>query len=225
MKLLIVEDNLLLGRSLKQGLEELGWTVDLAQDGEEGLYCAGHSAYDVMLVDRMLPKVNGTDMISKLRIEGNHVPALMLTARGSVEDRISGLELGADDYLAKPFEMGELVARLKALHRRSVGRGDPQLTFGRLVVDLSGMQALVDGTALVLTSKEFDLLAALAARPGQVFSRSELADLLYGIDDEPVSNSLDVLLARLRRKLAGAGVSVATVRGKGFVFRVENAPA
>lgn len=225
MKILIVEDNNLLGDSMRQGLTEAGWTVDLAKDGEEGLYMAQNSAYDILLVDRMLPKLSGTDLIKNLRLKSIHVPAIMVTARGELEDRISGLEEGADDYLVKPVELSELLARVRALHRRSLNRGDGKLCFANLEVDVGSRIATVDSKELDLTAKEFDFLAALAGKSGHVFNRTELNGLLYKFNDEPESNSLDVLLARIRRKLVGSGVEIATVRGRGFVFRVEEATA
>ena len=221
MKILIVEDNDLLGRSMRQGLEEAGFTVDLAKNGEDGIYCAKNSEYQILLVDRLLPKLSGMQVVASLRSSGSHVPVIMVTALGSVGDRVEGLEFGADDYLVKPFEMSELIARIKALHRRSVGRGDATVKFGALTINLEERWVQNGDTSLSLTSKEFDLLAALAARPGRVYSRTELLGLLYELNEEPESNSLDVLLARVRRKVAGAGVEIATVRGKGFVFRVE----
>jgi len=225
LKILIVEDNNLLGDSMSQGLSEAGWTVDLAKDGEEGLYLAQNSAYDILLVDRMLPKLSGTDLIKKLRQNSVHVPAIMVTARGELEDRISGLEEGADDYLVKPVALSELLARVKSLHRRSLNRGDGKLCFASLEINLSSRSATVDSKELDLTAKEFDFLAALASKSGHVFNRNELNGLLYKSNGEPESNSLDVLLARIRRKLVGSGVEIATVRGRGFVFRVEESTA
>ena len=222
MKILIVEDNELLGKSIRKGLEESGWTVDLARDGEEGLYCASNGAYDLILVDRMLPLLSGDALVARLRGAKSQVPIIMLTARSSVQDRIAGLEVGADDYLPKPFDMGELVARIRALLRRAMGTTVSTLTLGRLVVDLGGRAvATADGDPIGLTSKEFDLLTALGGRQQQLVTRPELLSLLYEMNEEPESNSLDVLIARLRRKVAGTGVEIATIRGKGYVLRVE----
>ncbi|MEI8026709.1 MAG: response regulator transcription factor [Pseudomonadota bacterium] len=223
MKILIVEDNNLLGESMIQGLSEAGWTVDLAKDGEEGLYMVQNSTYDLLIIDRMLPKLSGIELIKKLRQKIIHVPAIMVTARGDLEDRISGLEEGADDYLVKPVELSELLARVKALHRRSLNRGIGKLCFAALEIDLSSRVATIDNRAMDLTAKEFDFLATVAGKSGHVFNRNELNGLLYKFNDEPESNSLDVLLARIRRKLVGSGVEIATIRGRGVVFRVEEA--
>lgn len=225
MKILIIEDHDLLGRSIKQALEEVGFVTDLAKDGEEGLYCATNSVYHLILVDRLLPKLAGTQVIAKLRAADSQVPVIMVTALGSVADRVEGFDLGADDYLVKPFEMSELIARIKAVLRRSLGRGDSTLKFGDLTLNLGERWAAKAGHRLSLTTKEFDLLCALAARPDHVYTRPELLGLLYELNEGPESNSLDVLMARVRRKVAGAGVEIVTVRGKGFVFRVEAAIA
>ena len=221
MKILIVEDNPLLGSSLKQGLSELDWTVDLARDGEEGLYLAENGHYDLLLVDRMLPKLSGTDLILTLRKKDDQTPIIMVTARGELEDRVSGLEQGADDYVVKPFEFQEVVARIKAVHRRSLGKGQSGLKFHRLAVDVGGRTVFSGEIRVDLTSKEFDLLCIFLNKPGKVFSRTELSGLLYEFNDEPESNSIDVLMARLRKKIAGSGVELATVRSKGFIFRVD----
>jgi len=222
LKILIVEDNQLLGNSMKHGLSEAGWTTDLAFDGEEGQFLAENSHYDILIIDRMLPKVSGTDLIGALRKKDNHTPVIMVTALGELKDRVSGLEQGADDYLTKPFALAELIARVKALHRRSMGKGSTSLTFNRLSIDHEGRSVAINGIPVELTSKEFDLLLALAGKPNKVFTRVELSDLLYEFDSEPESNSLDVLLARLRKKINGSGVEITTIRGKGFTFRVES---
>ena len=224
MKILVVEDNALLGKSLKRGMEEIGWTVDLARDGEEGLYCADSCDYDVIVLDWMLPKRSGIEILKDLRAKGRDVPTIVVTAKGAVVDRVEGLDVGADDYLVKPFELVELIARVNAVYRRSLGKGSSKLSVGALTLDLAGHRALLEGKLLELTAKEYDLLAALAAKSGQLIKRSTLAGSLYQLDGEPDSNSLDVLLARVRKKLAGSDVEIATVRGKGFVLRVAETP-
>lgn len=220
MKILLVEDDPLLGRSVKLGLEELGWIVDLAPDGEEGLHIAKNSAFDIFVVDRMLPKISGLDFIQQLRQDQINGAAIVITALGSTTDKISGLEV-ADDYIVKPFEMGELVARIKAVHRRSIGKSQAVHNYGNLTINLSEQSVSVNGDRLDLTAKEFDLLESLASRQNVVCSRAELSGLLYSFNGEPESNSLDVLLGRLRKKLQGASVEILTVRSKGFMLRVE----
>lgn len=220
MKVLLVEDNPLLGKSIKMGLEDLGWVADLAADGEEGLYLATNSSYDICLIDRMLPKLSGTDMIEKMREGGVKAPAILITARGSLEDKVSGLE-HADDYIVKPFEMAELVARVKAVHRRSNSRGESEIVCGNLSIKINEQSAFVNGQKIDLTAKEFDLLEALAVRRNSICSRQELCSLLYPFNEEPESNSLDVLLGRLRRKMQGSTAEIITIRSKGFMLRVD----
>ncbi len=225
MKVLVVEDNDLLGKSLKRGMEEHGWTVDLAPNGEEGIYFADSSEYDVMVLDWMLPKYSGIEVLKDLRSRGRNVPTIMITARGAVSDRVEGLDKGADDYIVKPFEVIELIARINALHRRSIAKGSSELRVGALTLNLADHSVRLDGALLDLTGKEYDLLAALAAKTGQLIKRNTLVGALYQLDDEPDSNSLDVLLARVRKKLIGSGVEIATIRGKGFVLRVAQPTA
>lgn len=220
MKALVVEDNMLLGKSIRRGLEEAGWAIDLALDGVEARYYTQVSEHDVIVLDWMLPRLSGLELLRQLRDAGSHVPVLMLSARGDLRDRVEGLDQGADDYLVKPFEMSELVARLNALHRRSAGRGSSQLDLAKLSIDLAARRVAIAGQPLELTGKEYDLLVVFAGKPGQLLSRRAISGLLYPLEAEPESNSLDVLLNRLRRKLAGAGVEIETQRGKGYLLRV-----
>jgi DNA-binding response OmpR family regulator len=223
MKILIVEDNELLGSSLKQGLEECGWIVDLARDGEEGLFYAQNGLYSILLIDRMLPKISGDRLVERLKSIGYTAPVIMVTARGTLEERVGALESTVDDYVVKPFELTELIARIKAVHRRTVGADSKQLVLGSITVDLNGRSVQISGRGFVsLTTKEHDLLIVLAGRKGQLLSRCDLASYLYEMNEEPESNSLDVLIARLRRKIAGTGVEITTVRGKGFRLNVES---
>ena len=220
MKVLVAEDNALLGKSLKRGLEEAGWTVDLGVDGKEALYFLEAGPYDVVVLDWMLPQLSGLSVLQRLRASGNNVPVIMVTAKGAVDDRVQGLDSGADDYLSKPFEMVELVSRLNALYRRSVGRGASSLSYGSLNIQLATLQVTLGGHPLELTGKEYDLLLALVGKAEQLVSRHAIISLLYPFDQEPDSNSLDVLLNRLRRKVSHSDIEIATVRGKGFILRV-----
>ena len=220
MKVLVAEDNVLLGNSIKRGLEEEGWVVDLARDGKEALYYAQSSEYDVLVLDWMLPHRSGLDVLKELRGMGNEVPVIMVTARSEVADRVQGLDRGADDYLTKPFEMIELVSRLNALYRRSIARGSRLLSLGNLNIELDTLRVSIGDQPLVLTGMEYDLLVALAGKANQLQTRTVLLGLLYPFDSEPDSNSLDVLLNRLRRKLTGANVEIETIRGKGLILRV-----
>jgi DNA-binding response OmpR family regulator len=220
MRILIVEDTKALARSIAQGLADEGFSVDVAGDGEEGLHYASEIAYDVIVLDRMLPRLDGLSMLRRLREGGARTPVLVLTALGELHDRLAGLDGGADDYLVKPFAFEELVARVRALLRRSRGQPRNQVAVGRLRLDLAARTASVEGAALDLTAREFALLELLALEPGRTFSRSAIAEKLYDEETDRDSNVIDVFVARLRRKLDGAGLSgadlVRTQRGAGY---------
>jgi DNA-binding response OmpR family regulator len=220
VKILIAEDNALLGKSIKRAFEEAGWTIDLALDGPEALYFTDHGEYDVMVIDWMLPKLSGVDLIDKLRNHNIHTPIIMITARDALTDRVDGLMKGADDYLVKPFAMAELIARVRALYRRSTSNGSSIMMVGSLALDPTAHSITLHNKELELTGKEYDLLVALASKMGKVVNRNVLISLLYPFDTQPNSNSLDVLLTRIRKKLAGSDISIETIRGKGFILRV-----
>jgi two-component system OmpR family response regulator len=220
MRILIVEDTRALARSIAQGLEEEGFSVDLAGDGEEGLHLATEISYDAVVLDRMLPRLDGLTVLRRLRDGGSRTPVLVLTALGELHDRVAGLDGGADDYLVKPFAFDELLARLRALLRRSRGQPRNELTLGRLTLDLAARLASVDGRPLELTSREFALLELLALEPGRTFSRTAITEKLYDEESDRDSNVIDVFVARLRRKLDQAGLPgadvVRTQRGAGY---------
>lgn len=226
MRILIVEDARPLARTLAEGLSEEGFSVDVSHDGEEGLHLAVELDFAAVVLDRMLPGLDGLEVLARLRAAGRRTPVLMLTALGEVQDRIDGLEGGADDYLVKPFAFDELLARLRALVRRSLGHARNELDLGRLRLDLSARQASVDGAPLELSAREFSLLELLALERGRTFSRTEIAARLYQEERDPDSNVIDVFVARLRRKLDAAGLPAGelllTVRGAGY--RLAPAP-
>lgn len=222
MKILLVEDNALLGTSLKQGLEESGCLVDWARDGQEGLFLAEQSHYHILLLDQMLPRLSGLELLASLRLKKITIPSIMISARSSLDERIQGLDAGADDYIAKPFELRELLARLRALFRRSHSQSASTISYGPLTLDPHARQVLLHEAPMELTAKEFDLLEIFVQKPEAILSRAQIAGLMYPYEDEPESNSVDVLLARLRRKLQGSTLEIATVRGRGFVLRIEN---
>jgi len=220
MRILLVEDARSLARSIAQGLSEEGYSLDVVHDGEEGLHFASEIAYDAIVLDRMLPGMDGLTVLRRLRVAGRRTPVLLLTALGEVQDRIEGLDGGADDYLVKPFSFDELLARLRALVRRSHGHPANDLALGRLRVDLAGRTASVDGRPLDLSPKEFSVLEQLALEPGKTFSRTAIAERLYDEESDRDSNVIDVFVARLRRKLDAAGLSgadvIRTMRGAGY---------
>ena len=221
MKILIIEDEQRLARLLKQGLEEQGFVVDLAYDGSDGQFQAEQYPYDAILLDLMLPEVDGLAILKGLREKGNDVPVLIITARGDVEDRIKGLNFGADDYLAKPFNLEELIARLRALIRRSRGKSSPLVTVGDLVIDSNARTVARAGTVILLSAREYDLLLYLALSAGKVVSRTELIEHIFTSDYEWDSNVIEVHISHLRTKIdkGYSSALIHTVRGAGYILK------
>ena len=224
MRLLIVEDEVLLAAQVDRFLRENDFVVDMATDGEEGLYYAREYDYDAAVIDLGLPKVTGIDLIRTLRRERNTVPVLILTARSDWRDKVGGLEAGADDYLTKPFHMEELLARLKVLIRRAAGFASAVIEHGPLRLDTSSKEVRVDGTLVELTAFEYRLLEFLALNPSRVVSKAELTEHLYEQDFDRDSNVIEVFIGRLRRKLdpAGSLKPIRTVRGQGYRFALDS---
>lgn len=220
MRLLLIEDDAALRLMLARQLEADGYRVDQARDGEEGLFLAREYPVDLVIVDLGLPKLNGLGIVQRLRQDGSTLPILILTARGSWQDKVVGLEAGADDYLVKPFEYPELAARLKALLRRSLKATSDVLRLGPLSIDLSAHAAQLHGVALELTAFEYRLLEYLVRERPAVVTKQALSDYLYPHGDDRDSNVLEVLVGRLRRKLDPDGSlgPVETVRGRGYRF-------
>lgn len=203
MRLLLVEDDPQLGDSLARGLREHRYAVDLATDGVRGSYLARVNPYDAIVLDIMLPEKNGLDVAREVRARGVHAPILFLTARDAVHDRIAGLDSGGDDYLTKPFDFGELLARLRALTRRNATLTPEHLSIGDLDVDTRQQVARRGSRAIVLTAKEYAVLEYLARHAGRVVSRSEITEHVWDENHDPMSNSLEVFISRLRRKVDG----------------------
>lgn len=220
MRLLLIEDDAILRLSLKRQLEAEGHRVDLASDGEDGLFQAREYPFDLAIIDLGLPKVNGITVLQTLRAEGCTLPILVLTARSSWQDKVRGLEAGADDYLVKPFEYPELAARVKALLRRALKATSDSLTLGALRVDFSAQTAWLNETVLDLTAFEYRVLELLVRERARVVSKQELSDYLYPRDEDRDSNVLEVLVGRLRRKLDPDGLlsPIETLRGRGYRF-------
>jgi len=220
MRLLLIEDDAALRLTLARQLEADGYRVDQARDGEEGLFLAREYPVDLVIVDLGLPKLNGLTIVQRVRQEGSALPILILTARGTWQDKVVGLEAGADDYLVKPFEYPELAARLKALLRRSLKATSDVLRLGPLSVDLSAQAAQLHGVALELTAFEYRLLEYLVRERPAVVTKQALSDYLYPHGDDRDSNVLEVLVGRLRRKLDpdGSLTPIETVRGRGYRF-------
>ncbi len=206
LHLLLVEDDKSLGDLVRRGLEANGYRVDWEQDDDRAYDRACTGTYDVILLDLMLPGVDGLEVLAELRAEGVHTPILCLTARGSVQDRVDGLDAGADDYLVKPFAFQELLARVRALLRRpAAGRPAPVLACGNLRLDLDKHLAVVAGRPIAVPPREFDLLEYLLRNAGRTLTREQFLDRVWGADASPKANVADATVSRLRRRLRGAG--------------------
>lgn len=213
MRVLVIEDDPLLLQSLAASLREENFAVDTAADGEDGLYKARETAYDAIVLDVLLPKLDGWDVLAGLR-PARRTPVLMLTARDAVPDRVKGLDLGADDYLTKPFDLDELLARLRALIRRTSGQTQAVLRIGDLALDTAARRVELAGTEIVLTAREYGLLEYLALHRGEVVTRTALYEHLFDENDSSLSNLLDVHVSNLRKKLGRE--LILTRRGHGY---------
>ena len=221
MKILIVEDEVKTGEYLRQGLTEAGFTADLARDGADGLHQAVSESYDLIVLDVMLPKLTGWQILEMLRKGGNQTPVLLLTARDEVGDRVKGLELGADDYLVKPFAFSELLARVRTILRRGrSGSESTQIQIADLELDLLRRRAMRSGTKIDLTAKEFSLLELLMRRKGEVLSRSLIASQVWDMNFDSDTNVIEVAMRRLRNKVDDSFPVklIKTVRGMGYVL-------
>jgi two-component system response regulator TctD len=216
MRILLVEDTLDVGEAIVARFERIGHTVDWEKDGSVADEVLEVQAYDLLILDVNLPALDGFTILKRLRQRKSKTPVLVLTARSQVDDRVDALDLGADDYLVKPFDFRELEARARALLRRSAGESTNQLVCGQVTIDRGSRAVRINGTPIELTRRELTLLEILAARPGRIFGKDELVDQLFGFDDEPSANAVEQYVARLRKKLAGSGAEIRTLRGLGY---------
>lgn len=223
MKVLIIEDDRKISSFVQKGLKEQGYVVDSCHDGDEGYDMACGESYDVILLDIMLPGRDGLSILRALREEKNTVPIILLTARSGLDERVEGLNLGADDYLAKPFFMEELIARIIAVSRRASGDQLSVLSFGQIVLNLITREVKRNGETLELTSREFNLLELLMRSPGRVYSRTQLLEHVWGYDFDPQTNVVDVYIRRVRGKVDSPDSPslIETVRGVGYRFKAE----
>ncbi len=223
MKILVIEDEKDLAEIIKEGLENQSFTVDLCFDGEDGLFMAENYAYDALILDIMLPVMDGLTLLEKLRVKKVTVPVLMLTARGTMTDKVKGLDTGADDYLVKPFEFPELISRLKAIIRRNRGVSSSVLSIDNLIIDMNSRSVKRNNNELKLSSKEYNILLHLALNRGRVISRASLAEHIYDIDFDLDSNIIDVYINYLRKKI-DKGFNrklIHTVRGEGYIMKED----
>ena len=215
MRILIVEDDELVADALKRGLAESGFTVDRVASGEKAELALTQEAFDVAVIDIGLPGIDGLTLVRRLRRAGRDTPVLILTARDGLADRVDALDLGADDYLTKPFELAEVAARCRALVRRTRSATSAEVRIGTLTLDLAGRTALLDGHALDLTRREWSILESLVLEAGRVVRKEHLLRAIAGWDEELSPNAVEVHVSRLRAKL-GDAVSIRTVRGLGY---------
>ena len=224
MRILLVEDDTDVARFIGKGLMEQAYAIDVAQDGEEALYLAGVNTYDVIILDVMIPSPDGLEVCRRLRAEKSTVAILMLTARDTVDDKIAGLDAGADDYLPKPFEFGELLARLRALLRRGGATVSALIKVAGLEIDTRSHHVTIDGRTLTLTTKEYSVLEYLARNAGRIVTREDISEHVWNQDFDPFSNLIEVYINRLRRHIEKASPAklIQTVRGAGYIL--EAAP-
>lgn len=222
MKILLIDDDQKLSDYIITGLREAGHVIDHAEDGRDGLFLATTESYDAIILDRMLPSLDGLTILKTLRGADNHVPVLVLSALGAVDDRVSGLRAGSDDYLIKPFSFSELLARVEALYRRGAiekGQAETHLRSGSLEIDLLGRRVSVDGKVVNLQTREFNLLEYLMKHKGQVVTRTMLLEHVWEYHFDPQSKVIDVHISRLRKKIGDSeGVIIKTVRGAGYII-------
>lgn len=216
MRLLLVEDDALLGSGLRAGLAQNGFAVDWVETGEDAEAALATTVYDGAVLDLSLPRLDGLTLLRRRRAAGDRTPVLILTARDTINDRVTGLDAGSDDYLVKPFSLAELQARLRALVRRNCGEAGPTLKSGRIELDPAARSVRMDGAVVTMSGREYAVLHALMRNVGRIVSRGQLEETVYGWDDEIGSNAIEVHIHNLRRKLGHEAVQ--TVRGLGYVM-------
>ncbi|KZL18522.1 Transcriptional regulatory protein PhoP [Pseudovibrio sp. Ad37] len=221
MRMLIVEDDRDLNRQLSEALEDAGYVVDKAYDGEEGHFLGDTEPYDAVILDLGLPQMDGLSVLERWRRDGHSMPVLILTARDRWSDKVAGIDAGADDYVAKPFHMEEVLARVRALVRRAAGLASNEISIGDIVLDTKASKVTKNGMSVKLTSHEFRLLSYLMHHKGRVISRTELVEHLYDQDFDRDSNTIEVFVGRLRKKFGSSLIE--TVRGLGYRLQEENA--
>lgn len=224
MRLLLVEDEELLRNQLQKQLRDAGYAVDAVADGKEGYFMGSEYPFDLAIIDLGLPQMNGVEIIKSLRSDGKTLPIIILTARERWQDKVEGLEAGADDYLTKPFQLEELLARLNALLRRSTGAAQPALQFGPISINTSTQRVFVNKRELVLTAYEYKVLEYLVTHAGEVISKTVLTEHVYDQDFDRDSNVIEVFIGRLRKKLDpdNSYQPIETLRGRGYRFTAEH---
>jgi len=223
MRVLVIEDDTTLGHALQEFLADQGYAVDWLTDGGKVLGALAGQPYDLLLLDLNLPDMSGLDVLRQLRQDGIQVPVLILTARDGIDDRVDGLDAGADDYVTKPFDLPELAARVRAFARRRTGQAQPLIEVGPLVFDTVGREVRANGERLQLSVRELSVLEMLMARVGRVVTKRQIVNSLSAWDADFSENAVEVYVYRLRKRLEGTGATIQTVRGFGYLLDVESA--
>lgn len=218
MRILLVEDDRMLSDAITRAMTQSAHVVDVSYSGEEADRALATYEYGLVLLDIGLPNIDGFEVLKRLRSRRNKVPVLVLTARNTIEDRISGLDLGADDYLAKPFHLSELEARVRALIRRAHASASSELIHGRLRLDTAGRRLFCDNEPVDLSARELSVIELLLLKEGKVVTKQQIVDHLYGWEDASNSNAIEVFVYRLRKKLEASGTDIRTVRGMGYLI-------
>lgn len=221
MRILLAEDDEVLSDGISKALKQCGYTVDHVNSGADADVALATAPFDLAILDLGLPQMDGLQVLKRLRSSGKKLPVLIVTARDALGDRVSGLDLGADDYMVKPFDLPELEARVRALIRRSSFGAEAEIVFGPVAMDTVSRSITISGEAIELSSKELTVFELLLQRPGKVVSKEQLLERMYGFDEEVSQNAVEVLIHRLRRKIETYGLSVRTIRGLGYVLEVE----
>ena len=223
MRLLVVEDDAMLADAIARAFTQAAHAVDLVRSGEEADRALLAAEYDLVLLDIALPQIDGLEVLKRLRGRRSNVPVLIMTVRDAIEDRIAGLDLGADDYITKPFHLSELEARVRALIRRAHAGSTSELVHGRLRLDMAGRRLFCDDQPMDLSARELAVLELLLLRAGKVVTKQQIVDSLYGWEDVSSSNAIEVFVYRLRKKLEASGVDIRTIRGMGYLIEKPNA--
>lgn len=222
MRILLVEDDKILGDAMHRSLEQAGYAVDWARNGKDADLVLGDQIYDLALLDLGLPKLDGFEVLRRLRNRKSNLPVLIVTARESLDDRVKGFDLGADDYILKPFDMPELLARVRAQLRRAQALPTTRVIYGPLVYDMSDRLVRIDGEPMALSARELDILETMLLKVGKVVTKEHLVEKLCNWDEELGNNAIEVYVHRLRKKLQPLGVDISTVRGLGYMLDKRN---
>jgi two-component system OmpR family response regulator len=222
VRILLAEDDAVLADAIARTLNQSAHTVDVVQSGTQADSALAANEYDLLVLDVGLPGIDGLEVLRRLRVQRSKVPVLVITVNDALQDRISGLDLGADDYLTKPFHLSELEARVRALIRRAYGGGSTDIVHGRLRLDVAGRRMYLDDQPMDLSLRELAVLELLLLREGRVVTKQQIVDHLYGWEEGATSNAVEVFIYRLRRKLESSGVDIRTLRGMGYVIEKPN---